>query len=235
MRSLDTMLTQLAREELGRHRKRGAIEVVRLNSLPVALRAAVVRVFLSEHGIGLARISRKHVDAALKLAIGQPAAKSIDIPGGRRLIRDGSKLKIEARRLAGEPQDFEVRLKSSGRTRVPQAGFEFVARIETAKSAAMPASLSEAVFDRAVVRERGMRVRPVQSGDRIAPLGMSGTRKLSDIYIDRKVKRQRRANWPVVVLGDEICWIPGLVRGRAGLVNPSSKAIVRLAAREYGG
>ena len=46
-------------------------------------------------------------------------------------------------------------------------------------------------------------VRNFMPGDRIRPLGMTGTRKVKDVFIDRKLPRSRRARFPLVTLGGE--------------------------------
>jgi tRNA(Ile)-lysidine synthase len=40
-----------------------------------------------------------------------------------------------------------------------------------------------------------------------------GTRTLQDLFTDRKVPRERRAQLPVVVAGGEIAWVPGVATG----------------------
>jgi tRNA(Ile)-lysidine synthase len=46
-------------------------------------------------------------------------------------------------------------------------------------------------------------------GDRMAPLGMTGTRKLQDILTDLKVPHAQRKQVPVVLCKEEIIWVPG--------------------------
>ena len=46
-----------------------------------------------------------------------------------------------------------------------------------------------------------LEIRPVQEGDRIRPLGLGGSKKLSDLFIDRKVKRRERDRVPLVIQG----------------------------------
>ena len=41
------------------------------------------------------------------------------------------------------------------------------------------------------------------------PLGLSGSKKLQDIFVDAKVPADRRARIPVFACGSEIVWIPG--------------------------
>ncbi len=58
-------------------------------------------------------------------------------------------------------------------------------------------------------------VRSWQDGDRVYPIGMNGSKKLQDIFVDKKVARSLRSRWPVVVSAEnEVIWLPGLVRDR---------------------
>lgn len=50
----------------------------------------------------------------------------------------------------------------------------------------------------------------VRPGDRIRPLGMEGTRKVSDLLVDAKVPRRLRSAVPVVRDGEEIVWVAGV-------------------------
>lgn len=46
-------------------------------------------------------------------------------------------------------------------------------------------------------------------GDRYQPLGGSGSAKISDILIDRKVPRELREQLPVIIINEEVIWVPG--------------------------
>ena len=46
-----------------------------------------------------------------------------------------------------------------------------------------------------------------QPGDRLA----GRTRKVQDVFTDAKVPRRERATWPLVVRGEEVVAIPGIV------------------------
>jgi tRNA(Ile)-lysidine synthetase-like protein len=56
-------------------------------------------------------------------------------------------------------------------------------------------------------RLRGLRVRGWRPGDRLA-----GRRtKVQDVFVDAKIPRSDREGWPLVVRGDDVVCIPGLV------------------------
>jgi len=54
---------------------------------------------------------------------------------------------------------------------------------------------------------RGLRVRGWKPGDRLA----GRRRKIQDVFVDAKVPRSEREAWPLVVRGDEILAVPGIV------------------------
>lgn len=72
-------------------------------------------------------------------------------------------------------------------------------------------------------------VDPVRAGDRMRPLGMSGTRKLSDLLIDEKVPKRLRDATPVVRDGERIVWLAGVRMSDDYRVTPETKAAVRLS------
>jgi len=56
-------------------------------------------------------------------------------------------------------------------------------------------------------------VRTRQDGDRIRPVHLNGTKKVKNIFIDAKIPKHERDEWPIVVNGDgEILWIPFLAK-----------------------
>ena len=57
--------------------------------------------------------------------------------------------------------------------------------------------------------KREIVVRNRRKGDRFNPLGMAGSKKLKDFFIDEKVPRDIRDHIPLVCDGDEIIWIVG--------------------------
>jgi tRNA(Ile)-lysidine synthase len=53
-------------------------------------------------------------------------------------------------------------------------------------------------------------IRTFRPGDRIQPLGMTGRKKVKDVFIDSKVPPSRRAATPLLFAGDELIWIAWL-------------------------
>lgn len=68
----------------------------------------------------------------------------------------------------------------------------------------------------------------VRPGDRMRPLGMEGSRKLSDLLVDAKVPRRDRGNTPVVRNGECIVWLAGVRMSEEYRVTPTTRRAVRI-------
>jgi len=53
----------------------------------------------------------------------------------------------------------------------------------------------------------GLRVRGWKPGDRLA----GRTKKIQDVFVDAKIPRSEREAWPLVVRGDHVIAVPGIV------------------------
>ncbi|HEY7707498.1 MAG TPA: tRNA lysidine(34) synthetase TilS [Gaiellaceae bacterium] len=60
----------------------------------------------------------------------------------------------------------------------------------------------------------GLRVRGWRAGDRLA----GRRKKLQDVFVDAKVPRSEREAWPLVVRGDEVVAVPGIVEAEGVVV-----------------
>lgn len=72
-------------------------------------------------------------------------------------------------------------------------------------------------------------VRKWKVGDRFAPLHLDGHReKLSDIFINRKIPRRLRNDFPLICNQDEIIWIPGYTISHSVRVTPKTQRLLHL-------
>lgn len=63
----------------------------------------------------------------------------------------------------------------------------------------------EVIKDKLVIRNR-------KNGDRIRPIGLNGTKKLKDIFIDKKIDRELRDSYLVISDSEKIFWVKDLVK-----------------------
>jgi tRNA(Ile)-lysidine synthase len=65
-------------------------------------------------------------------------------------------------------------------------------------------------------------------GDKFNPLGMSGSKKLKDIFIDMKVPQDKRDKTPLICFGDNIAWIVGYKTSDGSKIDKSTKTIIKI-------
>jgi tRNA(Ile)-lysidine synthetase-like protein len=53
----------------------------------------------------------------------------------------------------------------------------------------------------------GLKVRAWRAGDRLA----GRSKKIQDVFVDAKIPRSAREAWPLIVRGDEVVAVPGIV------------------------
>ncbi|KAA8671197.1 tRNA lysidine(34) synthetase TilS [Clostridium sp. HV4-5-A1G] len=67
-----------------------------------------------------------------------------------------------------------------------------------------------------------------KKGDRIIPLGMTGKKKLKDLFIDLKVPKDTRDNVQLICFGDKIGWVVGYRISELFKVDKNSKTILTI-------
>jgi tRNA(Ile)-lysidine synthase len=68
----------------------------------------------------------------------------------------------------------------------------------------------------------------------MTPLGMRGSKKLSDLMIDAKIPRESRQQVPVVRDGEGIVWVAGVRMADRCKVTSETRTALRLTWRRVG-
>ena len=69
-------------------------------------------------------------------------------------------------------------------------------------------------------------------GDRIAPTGFCGSKKIQDLFVDAKIPEERRTHIPVFVFGNAVAWVPGYRIAQAFAVPSEHAPSVKITVRE---
>ncbi|NIS82157.1 MAG: tRNA lysidine(34) synthetase TilS [Anaerolineales bacterium] len=75
-------------------------------------------------------------------------------------------------------------------------------------------------------------VRSPRSGDRIRPLGMKGSVKVAELFVNNHIPQPARSRWPIVVCGDLIVWVSGLRMSDEVRLTKTSRVAVVLRLQE---
>lgn len=170
-----------------------------LAALPRALSGRILRLEAEEYGLR-AGLEQKHVDALLALCGGE-TGKALRLPRGLAARLSYGRLLFERR---GAAEAFERPLRAPGRHALPRRGgclrYGGMAG-RSLRGLALPGLSGWG--------GPGWGGGPLpQAGDRIHPLGGPGSKKLQDLYVDRKIDRADR-ELPVIARGSEILFAVG--------------------------
>jgi tRNA(Ile)-lysidine synthase len=147
------------------------------------------------------------------LALGEAGGSaSLDVGHGVRAIVEYGRLRFARAREGAVPAPATLAIPGTASF----GGYEVTA------STSRPAG--DVALDAAAVGDAVL-LRPWQPGDRMRPAGLGGTRKLQDLFTDRKVPREARPQVPIVVVDGEIAWVPGVAVGESFRARPGKPAV----------
>ena len=82
-------------------------------------------------------------------------------------------------------------------------------------------------FDYDKIKEK-LIIRKRVNGDKMTPLGMKGSKKIKDIFIDLKVPIQKRDEAPVLCFDNEIAWLVGYKVSENFKITKDTKRIIKI-------
>jgi tRNA(Ile)-lysidine synthase len=130
---------------------------------------------------------------------------------------------------------FEVELASSGRTYIEEIEKEVVIEeISRNDKLKDPYGFPErALLDYQNLRFP-LKVRNFRPGDRFQPLGVRGTQKLKEFFIDHKIPRFERPRIPLLISGEMIAWVIGYRIDERVKITEHTQRVLRIELTEKG-
>lgn len=204
-----------------------------LERRPRALQRRIVR-----HAVGhvsrsgMRALTYEHVEAVLALLDEEPGAAA-DLPRGVRVRREHDTL-VFAHRARPARRDVdpktsaggEIPLAVPGRTVLPGNKVIDAAFVDRPSEETL-SGREEAWLDWEKVSPP-LVVRTWRPGDRMRPLGLGGTKKLQDVFVDDKIPASERSRVPIVADAAGIVWVAGLRIDERAAAGPGSGRILRL-------
>ena len=154
----------------------------------------------------------------------------IDAEPGKLLLSDTHRIIREREYLIISPRPAEIPDETAFIDRLTDeivVPMHLVAEFVSGEDIVFGMDEDEAVMDASALRFP-LVVRRWQSGDRIRPIGLDGSVKVSDLLTQAKLDRLERERVCVVVSGDEIVWVPGFRMAESVKVTSATTDALRL-------
>ena len=165
------------------------------------------------------RLTERHLAAMARLVAAPGSGKTVELPRGYRFSAKGPDATLAAPQRRDDcpypalRREFRLTLPMGpiAVAVTKQDGWEVTAQaVRLPPDAALDTGDPMAAYLSPAALAEGATVRTWQAGDRIQPLGMSGTRKLQDLFTDAGVPRGWRERMPLVVTPAGIAWVAGV-------------------------
>jgi tRNA(Ile)-lysidine synthase len=233
IRDEDDLLDQLARRRYDA--MRGAIGLNRTALLqePKALQRRVLRLWIEQMRGHLRGLDFVHVEELLHLIAAKAPQGRASIPGGWALVREYDALRLEKSRRGSKRLCYSYKFEVGKILRIFEASVQIHSERVDGPIDGLPAELTAAAFDLEAL-PTDLAVRNFRLGDRFRPLGMTGHKKVKDLFIDHKVPLSIRATLPLLATGQEVLWIPGYARSETARVSEKTQSILRIKVVSIG-
>jgi tRNA(Ile)-lysidine synthase len=175
-----------------------------------------------------------HIEALLGLVSGSAPHGRLSFPGGWEVIREYDLVRLSPAPRDSKPSCYAYPLVPDTPLWIGEAGMKIHCQRLSSLPNRLPDDDTEAVFDLAALTQP-LVVRNFRPGDRFQPLGMAGHKKVKDLFIEKKAPLSVRAVLPLLVMGQEVLWLPGYARSEIGRITPDTKNLLRLSVVIGGG
>ncbi len=212
------------------------LSIPAFESIPMPLQRRGIQLILNylyEYKIP-SSLSSIHIDKVIAFFKRTHPSGSLDFPDGLKVVRTYEECSFRFKQEIVFP--FSQVLSVPGAVTLAN-GDEFVAEINEE----LPSDMNETVF---VAKYNDisypLHIRSRENGDRMSIQGMSGTKKIKAIFIEEKVPKEKREEWPIVCdASGNIIWIPLLKRSgfaiSHGVADKDKYMIIHYKSKESSG
>ncbi|KAB2328833.1 tRNA lysidine(34) synthetase TilS [Cytobacillus depressus] len=233
IRSDEAFLQELTVQKMNKVMEKKTAQEIILNirafhAMPIPLQRRGIQLILNYlYKKKPASLSALHTENVISL-IGSPNPSGIlHFPSGLKIVRSYEKCHFQ---FGFCPvQSFRFEIAEPGEVNLPNG---------SSISFAYTKGSLESFQSHSILLERDaitlpLIIRTREAGDRMTLKGMQGSKKIKDIFIDKKVPLQDRNSWPIVTDSKgEILWIPRLKESQYSIKHNADSTYILLTHRE---
>lgn len=213
------------------------VDVSAFVKLHVALQRRLIKLILTYLVSDIESIPFERIETMRAAFLADaPSTWRTDAGSGVLFLREYGKVIFEGKGLQSNGNAyFLYEAPKSGDLIIAESGQRFQFElIHAGQVAARSLSSEEALFDAdAVLFPLHMRNR--RPGDRMKILGLNGTKKVQDMFVDAKIAPSLRDRLALLVDGNgELLWVPGIRRSAHALITEQTRSWLRITLKVTG-
>lgn len=172
----------------------------------------------------LYHFSHSHLEALERLITSPRPNATLNLPQGVVAVREYDLLTLQ-RTTAATPPPGEIIINGPGHHELSDGSYLTIEACPEL-TGSLPCQSGTAFFDLDKA-PFPWHVRTSRPGDRMVPLGMCGSKKVKDIFIDEKIPFAIRRRTPLLFSGDTLIWLCGLRSSQPARIDATSTSIVK--------
>lgn len=210
-----------------------SIDIKVLKKLHNSIKKRIVRKAVEQVKGNLTGIENKHIELILSISDSGRAGSAVELPG-----RITARVAYNLLNIF-EPSDetchkFCYSLGIPGCIYIPEASGTLESEIFNNNIDYINSNRFVKYFDYDKIKG-SLCVRSRSEGDYIIPLGMKGSKRIKELFIDMKIPRSERDKIPLVSIDNEVVWVVGYKVSNSYKIDNGTVKVLKLEFRHPGG
>lgn len=208
------------------------VDASRFQSVAIPLQRRIIQLILNYlYRFEYTDVTYVHIEQILQLFHTKHSSKMLQLPANVQVIRSYDHVTFTDRIIDKTASRFFHQVDLPFHLELPNGVMtgEVVAQLPETKGRNVFVGDVDEIKLPLTIRSR-------EAGDKMYPLGMQGSKKVKDIFIDEKIDRKKRDVIPLVEdANGNILWIAGVKRAKFGLVSDETQKYVYIAYQAHDG
>lgn len=198
-----------------------------LKNTDTAIQKRVIRLAILDIMGNLNNVENVHIVDSLSL-LEKSDGKIINLPKNLKAYIKNEDYVITTKNQENEEITYEYKIEINGKTVVNEIGLTVTTSVLPAKdSLALPVSKYIKVFDYDKI-VGSLYVRSRKIGDKLSPIGLTGTKKIKDILINKKIPADTKYMFPIISDDEQILWLLGYRISENYKIDDSTQRVIRI-------
>ena len=198
-----------------------------LKNTDTAIQKRVIRLAILDIMGNLNNIENVHIVDSLSL-LEKSDGKFINLPKNLKAYIKNEDYIITTKNQENEEITYQYNIEINGKTVVNEIGLTVTTSVLPAKdSLALPVSKYIKVFDYDKI-VGSLYVRSRKIGDKLSPIGLTGTKKIKDILINKKIPADTKYMFPIISDDEQILWLLGYRISENYKIDDNTQRVIRI-------
>ena len=204
------------------------IDLEKLNFVHMAIKNRIIRKAIGYIMGNIVGIEQKHIEDIKTMIAEDKLESRLDLPKGIMVYKKKNSIIITNEEILYDLINYNYKLPKSGYIKIKELNYIVESKIidineydKNDKDEFTKFFDSDKIYGNLIVRNR-------KNGDKIKMLGLGGSKKLKDLFIDLKVPKEDRDKVPILCDDEGIIWVIGHRISEDYKVDNSTKNVLRV-------